>query len=404
MGHINYGLLDTIGGALSTIGDAFSNAGEWCVKIINAAYTAFVNLVFSALSILSEDIDSEMFEDFWAVVLPVNKVICVIASTLMVLLFVYNLATDAWRVRQDVDVFDIAKSIIKLGLAVVLVNNSLQIVKAIFTMGGILAGMFIPNARPPEGTKAIDGAAATLIEHGVSGVKGFIIFFVFLIAALLLIGCAVMVTFEIYERIFKIYILIPFASLSFSTFVLGDGNRGNEIFHGYMRSVITTALEALIIVLCISFTSSLVGSGKTLEKLLPALDEESVKELTCTGEDDFFVLYMSVIEGHYIYEDEIKDEISSELYEFLYGDNGYYASEQKYARMSVGGKMVDSIYSFGLTGKYTGLVKQYSVILYPEFGWLNIIMTLLKVVFPCGLCAGAVKKVSSYSAAIMGRG
>ena len=177
MGHINYGLFDTIGGALSTVGDMFSNAGEWCVKIINAAYTAFVNLVFSALSILSEDIDSEMFADFWAVVLPVNKVICVIASTLMVLLFVYNLATDAWQVRQDVDVFDIAKSVIKLGFAVVLVNNSLQIVKAIFKTGGILAGMFIPNAYRPDGGRAIDGAAATLIETGVSGVKGFIVFF-----------------------------------------------------------------------------------------------------------------------------------------------------------------------------------------------------------------------------------
>ena len=42
MGHINYGLFDTIGGALSTVGDMFSNAGEWCVKIINAAYTALV--------------------------------------------------------------------------------------------------------------------------------------------------------------------------------------------------------------------------------------------------------------------------------------------------------------------------------------------------------------------------
>lgn len=404
MGHINYGLFDTIGGALSTVGDMFSNAGEWCVKIINAAYTAFVNLVFSALSILSEDIDSEMFADFWAVVLPVNKVICVIASTLMVLLFVYNLATDAWQVRQDVDVFDIAKSVIKLGFAVVLVNNSLQIVKAIFKTGGILAGMFIPNAYRPDGGRAIDGAAATLIETGVSGVKGFIVFFIFLIAALLLIACAVMITLEIYERIFRIYILIPFASLSFSTFVLGDGNRGNEIFHGYLRSVITTSLEALIIVICISFTSSLISSGKTLEKLLPALDEESVKELTCTGKEDFMLLYMSVIEGHYFFDDEIKDEISSELYDFLYGENGYYASEQKYARMSVGGKMVDNIYSFGITGKYTGLVKQYSVILYPEFGWLNIIMTLLKVLFPCVLCAGAVKKVSSYSGTIMGRG
>lgn len=404
MGHINYGLFDTIGGALSTVGDMFSNTGEWCVKIINAAYTAFVNLVFSALSILSEDIDSEMFADFWAVVLPVNKVICVIASTLMVLLFVYNLATDAWQVRQDVDVFDIAKSVIKLGFAVVLVNNSLQIVKAVFKTGAILAGMFIPNAYRPDGVRAIDGATATLIETGVSGVKGFITFFIFLIAALLLIACAVMITLEIYERIFRIYILIPFASLSFSTFVLGDGNRGNEIFHGYLRSVITTSMEALIIVICISFTSSLISSGKTLEKLLPALDEESVKELICTGEDDFFVLYTSVINGHYLFEDAIKDEISNELYEFLYGADGYYASEQKYARMSVDGEMVDNLYSFGHAGKRAELVKQYSVILYPEFGWLNIIMTLLKVLFPCVLCAGAVKKVSNYSGTIMGRG
>lgn len=402
MGQISYSLLDTIKGGVSTLSDIFSNAGRWCVDIINAAYNAFINLVFSALSILSEDIDSEVFSDFWSVIVQVNKVFCTIASTLMVLLFVYNFATDAWQMRHDVDAFDIIKSVGKLSFAVILVNNSLQIVKAIFNMGAVIAGVFIPTDKIGTET-AIAGPEAKLIENGVSGVLGFIIFFLFFLAALAILFSAVQITLEIYERIFRIYILIPFSAISFSTFVLGDGNRGNDIFHGYLRSIIATAMEAVIIVLCISFTGMLVGSGKTLDKIFPAIKEENIKEITCKGGDyaDTYAVYLSVIEGQYLPEDAVKDDISPEVYDFLYGEGGYWSASQKYAKMSIDGKFVGNI---GLPINNRGADTEYYVVLYPEFGWKNVIMVLLKVLFPCLLCAGSVKKVSSFSGMILGRG
>lgn len=400
MVQVNYGLLDVITGGISTVSDIFENAGAWCVDIINAAYTAFFNLVFSAFSILSEDIDAEIFSDFWAVINPVNKVFCTIASTLMVLLFVYNFATDTWQVRHDVDVFDIAKSVIKLSFAVILVNNSLQVVKAIFNMGAVLARVIMPGDIGTN-TVAIGGYEAKLIQNGVSGILGFIIFFVFLVAAFMIVFSAVQITLEIYERIFKIYILIPFSAISFSTFVLGDGNRGNDIFHGYMRSIITTAMDAVIIVLCICFTSMLV-SGETLNKIFPAIHEENVKEITCEGEDEVYLLYLTVIEGWYVPADAVKDDISSGIYDFLYGKSGYLSTQQDYAKMSVDGRFINN--SFFSLSKMNHGDSKYYVVLYPEFGWGNVIITLLKVIFPCLLCVGAVKKVSTFSGMIMGRG
>lgn len=105
-------------------------------------------------------------------------------------------------------------------------NNAVPIVTAIFQLGAMLAKvvMFGTDSQGVVYSKlklATDQSA--YIEYGVSGFKGFLMFLVFLIAAIAIIASGVMIAVEIYTRIFKIFILIPFSTISFTTFVVGMG-------------------------------------------------------------------------------------------------------------------------------------------------------------------------------------
>ena len=88
-----------------------------------------------------------------------------------------------------------------------------------------------------------------------------------------MVACALVIVLEIYKRFFRIFVLIPFASISFSTSVMADGH-GNEIFKGYLKHIIAAAFEAMIIVLCLVFCSALTApsnDGLTQSEFMESL-------------------------------------------------------------------------------------------------------------------------------------
>ena len=194
------GVLDTI----STVTNFFMNIGASCVDIVNGALEVFSKFVFSSADMLTKDIHSEEFADFWAVVDNVGSVLGVIASTLMVLLFLINMCTDTWDSRHDLDLFGVIKKCAKMIVAIALVNNAVPIVTAIFQLGAMLAKvvMFGTDSQGVVYSKlklATDQSA--YIEYGVSGFKGFLMFLVFLIAAIAIIASGVMIAVDIYANI-----------------------------------------------------------------------------------------------------------------------------------------------------------------------------------------------------------
>ena len=108
------------------------------------------------------------------------------------------------------------------------------------------------------------------------------------LASIVIVMCGVMITMEIYQRIFKIYILIPFSTLSYSTFVMGNRS-GGEVFSGYLKSIIQVALEAMVIMLAISFTYRLCNNSAVMQKLFPAKFNDYAV-VAATSYDDYIVL------------------------------------------------------------------------------------------------------------------
>lgn len=405
------GIFDSI----SAVTNFFANIGASCVDITNGALEVFSKIVFSSADVLTKDIHEDEFSDFWTVVDSVGSVLGIIASTLMVLLFLINMCTDTWDSRHDLELFGVIKKCAKMIAAIVLVNNAVPIVTTIFQLGAKLAKivMFGTDSQGVVYNKlklATDQSA--YIEYGVSGFKGFLMFLVFLISAIAIIASGVMIAVEIYTRIFKIFILIPFSTVSFTTFVMGDGNRGNEVFHGYLKSILSTAIEALIIMVCLNFTYSLL-TGDTMQKLIPATKTEASESMTVNGAELAYLLVS--ISGDTSTANSIlkeqKDNISQSVKDLVNGKGRDKAVTKYGCVVTSDGDVLEA--SDDLFSLFTDLAKTISsddlkeqtvsIKLYPAFTWSGVFFTILQFLFPIFLCTGGVKKVEQFSAYILGR-
>lgn len=236
----------------------------------------------------------------------------------------------------------------------------------------------------------VSGANSRLINLGVSGMNGLLIFIVYIIGSLVVIATGIIITLEIYQRIFKMYVLIPFSTISFSTFVMGDGNRGNEVFHGYLKTIIVTAAEAVVIMMCVSFCYSLINSGQTMNELVDLGQVEYT--VTCNNEMDVLAV-IGCHEGNYqpFYEDGVSENVTSTMESMID------AGDAK-GRLLVNGE------EHGLVKLLGGRVPFPCVItICQACDWKVALMVALTVIFPCVLCAGAVKQASHYSGMIFGR-
>lgn len=405
------GVFDTI----STVTNFFANIGASCVDIVNGALEVFSKFVFSSADMLTKDIHSDEFTDFWAVVDNVGSVLGVIASTLMVLLFLINMCTDTWDSRHDLELFGVIKKCAKMIVAIVLVNNAVPIVISIFQIGALLAKvvMFGTDSQGIVYSKLkLSTDQSAYIEYGVSGFKGFLMFLVFLIAAIAIIASGVMIAVEIYTRIFKIFILIPFSTISFTTFVMGDGNRGTEVFHSYLKSILSTAIEALIIMVCLNFTYSLL-LGDTMQKLIPATKTEASESITVNGAELAYLLVSisgDASSANSVLKEQ-KENISQSVKELVNGKGRDKAISKYGCIVTSDGQVLEA--SGDLLSMFTDLSnavgsddlknKSVSIKLYPAFTWTGVFFTILQFLFPIFLCTGGVKKVEQFSAYVLGR-
>lgn len=412
---IHNGITDLVNGfvdGVSAVSNLFTNIGSYCVDLLNGALSVFSKFVFASVDFLTKDIDNAEFADFWTVVNNVSRVLCIIASTLMVLLFLINMCTDAWDTRHDLDAFGFLKKCAKMLVSIVLVNNAVTIVTTIFKLGAKVAQVVTFGADTESAfykTMKISDKQATYIEYGVSGFLGFLMWIPFFICALAIIVCGIIITFEVYSRIFKMFILIPFSTISFTTFVMGDGNRGNEVFHGYLKSILSIAMEAVIIMVFLSFTYSLI-SGETMEKLFPAMEIEATESIKVNGTE--LLLLASKISGDDTEANrllnEYGDEIGSKVKD-LVGGKGRDKAISKYGCIvTSSGQVIE-----GTGDGYSMLTlalsldaqdsNSFTVQLYPSFTWKGVFMIILQILFPISLCTGAIKSVEKYSGMILGR-
>lgn len=261
---------------IATIKKFFDDMGGSCSELLSSSLGMYKKMLLSAVDILSKDYQGTVgtnsythatehygeFKDFWTVITNVSNIFAAIATTLITLLFLISMVNDSWDNRHQMDFADLFKSFAKFFAAVVLVNNSTKIVSALFTMSARVAALICSTNNLSDLDVSLKAADENLIRYGVSGPKGLIISILFLMVFLVIIASGITIMLEVYQRMFKIFVLIPFSAISFSTFTMSDNHRGAEVFHGYVKSIVSTAIESIVIMVFIAFSLVLInGDG-----------------------------------------------------------------------------------------------------------------------------------------------
>lgn len=430
---VNNGLFSTLGDVKDTVSDVvdlikdvLDKTGSYCVQVLEAGLNIFSNFINFSLSLLTKSIDDKQFSGFWKVIDNVTSVLGVVASTLMVLLFLINLCTDAWENRHDLDMWDIMKMVMKMIVSVVLVNNAMLIVKGIFNMGSALAGIiFLTDT---DTTLGLSVNSAVMLASGVNGFSGFLIFLVCLLTTLAIIVCGVTITMEIFQRVFKIYVLVPFSTITFTTFVMGNGNRGNEVFRSYLKTVIATAAEALIIMVCVNFSYSMIGNTDMMNGLM-GIDTGDIEAvgITLTSVEDYDVL-CGYLNNPYFDTYSDSDEFQTKYAEIA----ALLPADKEWATVMTYNPNTQTVNDISNSVGYDGVVSQiasnnyiselvkasslsrrsvkkhieesgsYTVYVCSKVDWKQALLICLTVLFPCILCSGAVKSAGQYASMIMG--
>ena len=260
-------MTEAIGKLIAYIQDYFSNMGIICTKMLNGALNLFYLMVLKSQEQLTASFDPaweynssgatgrsmSTYGDLWEIINTLNKTIGVIAT-----------CSEAWDSRHDFDIFAFLKSFARFLVAILLVNNSNLIVYTIFNLAGKVAGVIAVDTS--DYTLALSDKDSLQMQAGISGGQGLLFTIVILIVMLVIVSSGITIMLEVYERIFKIFILIPFSCVSFAAFTITDNNRGSEIFHGYLKSVLATAIESIIIMLIIAFSVKLIkGENVSIE-------------------------------------------------------------------------------------------------------------------------------------------
>lgn len=176
---------DTVSNVGSEVSDIFHDTGSWCAELVNSALSLYQNFVNVGLKVIQRPVDSVGFTDFWTVIDLISKVFGIVGTSIILFAFLYRVMDEA--LQQQMDIWTFGKSVIRLNLGVVLVNNALTIVKAILN-----AGVEISNGiyRLVSGTSAdfadpltLDDISFRRLATGVSGMKALFTFLLYLFGA-----------------------------------------------------------------------------------------------------------------------------------------------------------------------------------------------------------------------------
>lgn len=408
------GLFSSIGDSIiEAIDSLLADTGDWAASILDAGahiYNKFVDVVYA---IVTKDIHDPTFQDFWNVIDKVNAVVVTIASVLLVLMFLYTLVQTSLQPRQEIDVKSLVADFMKMLFCNLLITQAVNIVSGIFTFGTRLARMVVGAS----GTVVTDpdrGIGENLVfafDKGVSGISGLLIVILSLVGAIVMVASALMIVLEIYKRFFRIFILIPFASISFSTSVMADGH-GNEIFKGYLKHIIAAAFESVIIVLCLVFCSTLTapqGDGNTMSPFMQSLfsftgTDSTVHTMDINNAEDLkeFKEYAWTM-VIYARSDKEKEELMNESDYKELGIFDVFEIEYK-----SGFDRTDNQTDNELVNLYRSTFDMYD----PAFPVTIVagrrvslgggLILILQAVFPMVLTAGAVKESSMYASKVLG--
>ena len=398
------------GDLLDKISYFLHHTGELAAELLDIGAKNYNNFISFAHKLVTKDIKDGTFSNFWEIIDFMNSVFVVIASTLLVMLFFYSLYESSMESRAEVSMWRTVFDYLKLLIANVLIVNSLNIVVAIFRFGTNVATMAVNTAGSDvdllNNTAGIPNADKKLLANGIHGFNGFFVVIIALIGAVVMVSSAIAILLEIFKRFYKVFVLIPFASLSFSTFVLPD-NKGNEIFKGYIKNALVTSLEAAIIVFCLAVSSSLMGAGagenSILNELFTVEEDNNYQSVKINNENELikFNTYCNSMTRYGMPASGTGYDYLGEI-DYYYVDGNFEFNENANSNASGGG--VGSA-----IGSLVNTMNNSVEVVYPVYGYAgndismgSALLLVVKCILPMILTAAVIKEVPGFASKALG--
>lgn len=412
MSWITDGLKDVGQGVIDTLNDWLKASGEWTASLLDTGIRTYNKFIDVAVDTLSRDIKDVSFGDFWEILDYVNNVFAVISSVVIVFLFTWSMFNVSMQHKSEVDIVTVLYDFAKFVVGIFLVTHAIEIVVAIFQLGTGIAkvsiGSINDNFVLSDPNRGLSFEYRQLFELGVSGLLGLIVTIMAIVGAVVMVACAVMILFEIYKRFFKMFCLMPFSSFSLATFIMADG-QGNEIFKGYIKNVVATAFEVVVIILCLAFSSTLSNSDQNgfMASLFDIEDDLNLREVTIENNDDLnaFTMYCSTYEqindtqGVKLFANsEVMDNIAADI-QFEMEGNKYSSTLGSFDFYYIVPGETVTVDSETFSVNFNYPIKGY---VGNELGLGSALLLILQCVVPMILTAVAVQQAPTYCSKAFG--
>lgn len=237
----------------------FDFFGERLYDILNIALTVWNVISLNVFKLLA--VSPTSFKDGgpWKIISEAEPVFTGVASSLVVLFFVWGFCARGIDVKEEMRFEEILRLLIRLVLADFLVANSVTIMKAFFKSIGALVKLIGVGS----------GRKISLSETQIETIKslglvdGLFMCLIGLILALIIIGCAFMLLYTVYFRFLKVLVIVPLGAIACAT--LAGSNQVSHSFLTYVRYFFAVTLEAVAMALAILVCNALISAGFSLD-------------------------------------------------------------------------------------------------------------------------------------------
>lgn len=252
------------------------NPGETAWSLIDGMYYIWNAFVEIALSYLGMDLNeiSDAITKEGASTSIVNALKTLednlfepVACGLVVIFFLWKFFNETIEMRDNIKLEKTLMDFVKISLAQLAICNTREIVTAILQVGVNIID-HITGSSILNDLKMTINDSNTYIQK-LADMKFFPSLFLFLvafIATLVALGCSIALLYTVISRFMKIFILMPFGVLSFSTIV--GGHEMSASAKAFIKHVFLIMLEGICIVLTLKISS--IWSGINISGILSA--------------------------------------------------------------------------------------------------------------------------------------
>lgn len=243
------GLWDSVTGFFSDIGDFFSGK-----SFFELAGYLWNTLMESAGDILLKNPSKGDYAGIWSELGNIYTVLNVIATSLVVLFFLYGFLRDSVDIHSELTFDRTIKMFIRLILTANAVSFAFSWMPDFFTWAKNITEVIL-------GTKtfgfSFDGAEIydQIADADWGAMVAFLTSFLFFLFAAV---CGFIVILTVLKRVVNIYLIAPFCAIALST--LAAGGQTSQVGYSYIRTFLGYVFSACLIAVVIVISGSFIDT------------------------------------------------------------------------------------------------------------------------------------------------